>query len=74
MTPIPVRRDKLGQLICPACEQSHFNLGPTALGNAVNIECCSCGARWNWMIPFNQLQAINTQASQSIQSADTPTH
>ncbi len=74
MPSIPVRRDKIGQVICPACEQTNFTLGPTAMGNCVNIECCSCGARWNWMIPFNQLQAINILASQSIPGADTTTH
>ena len=60
------RRDSDFNLLCPGCEGITFNNGPTAGGLCANIRCTGCGARWNWIIGFGEMQPLNEVAEEFV--------
>lgn len=54
--------DDDGNVLCNACNHDQFKHGPEG-GLCKNIECCNCGARWNYG-PLG-MQAINEQAEKA---------
>lgn len=57
------QKDKHGMLMCPACDQTGWNIGPSG-GISTNLTCIWCEAKWNYTAAIDLMEPICEKSGQ----------